>query len=70
MLRHLHDQKITTLEHKKFLVKLVGFDYSVIYQAGKENKVADALSRSERSPMLRSVYTEDEPGVFTISNAD
>ncbi|XP_038982115.1 uncharacterized protein LOC120110620 [Phoenix dactylifera] len=51
-LRHLLTQKIVTPYQQKFLVKLLGFEYDIIYQPGKENKVADALSRKEGSPVL------------------
>ena len=51
-LRHLLQQKIVTPEQQKFLVKLLGFEYDIVYQPGKENKVADALSRREGSTTL------------------
>ncbi|KAL5763740.1 hypothetical protein ACOSQ2_016334 [Xanthoceras sorbifolium] len=58
-LRHLLQQKIVTPEQQKFMVKLSGFEYDIIYQPGKENKVADALSRKEGSPMMWFVYKDD-----------
>ncbi|KAL5848802.1 hypothetical protein ACOSQ4_006815 [Xanthoceras sorbifolium] len=51
-LRHLLQQKIVTSEQQKFMVKLLGFEYDIVYQPGKENKVADALSRKEGSPIM------------------
>ena len=59
-LRHLLEQKIVTPEQQKFMVKLLGFEYDIIYQPGKENKVADALSRKEGSAMIWTVYGEDD----------
>lgn len=43
-LKHLLNQKITTLVQKKKLTKLLGFDYCIEYKKGKENLVADPLS--------------------------
>lgn len=69
-LRHLLEQKIVTPEQQKFLVKLLGFEYDIIYQPGKENKVADALSRRESSPMLWTVYSEEEARCLALSGAE
>lgn len=44
-LKYLMEQKMTTLLQHKWLSKLLGYDYSVIYKKGKDNLVADALSR-------------------------
>ncbi|CAH9112482.1 unnamed protein product [Cuscuta epithymum] len=46
-LRHLIEQRITTPEQQKWIAKLLGFDYEIIYKPGATNKVADALSRRE-----------------------
>ncbi|KAJ4962167.1 hypothetical protein NE237_022106 [Protea cynaroides] len=46
-LRHLWAQKITTVAQQKWLYKLMGFDFVIEYKHGKENVVADALSRLE-----------------------
>ncbi|GKE28307.1 transposon ty3-G gag-pol polyprotein, partial [Tanacetum coccineum] len=46
--KYLLNQRITTLAQMKWLPKLIGFDYEVIYKQGKDNVVADALSRKER----------------------
>lgn len=47
-LKHLWDQKITTVAQQRLLFKLMGFDFVVKYKRGKENIVADAVSRRER----------------------
>ncbi|KAK9100383.1 hypothetical protein Scep_023813 [Stephania cephalantha] len=44
-LQHLWTQRISTLAQQKWLHKLMGFDFFVEYKKGKENLVADALSR-------------------------
>lgn len=46
-LKYLMEQKLTTFMQQKWLTKLVGFDYEIIYKQGVDNKVVDALSRVE-----------------------
>ncbi|BBN67650.1 hypothetical protein Prudu_144S000300 [Prunus dulcis] len=48
-LRHLWEQKITTTAQEKWLVKFMGYDFTIEYKKGKENLVADALSRRNAS---------------------
>lgn len=49
-LKHLMKQKLTTLLQHKWLYILLGFDYSVVYKRGKDNLIADALSRFHERP--------------------
>jgi hypothetical protein len=49
-LKYLWTQKISTTAQQKWLYKLMGFDFSIEYKKGRENVVADALSR--RGEML------------------
>ncbi|GJV20478.1 transposon ty3-G gag-pol polyprotein [Tanacetum coccineum] len=51
-------QKITTPFQSKWLPKLLGFDYEIEYKKGKENVVADALSRVQRQGELFSLLSE------------
>lgn len=44
-LKYLLDQQITNQIQKKGLSKLMGLSYQVLYRKGRENKVADALSK-------------------------
>jgi hypothetical protein len=37
--------KISSPEHQKWVTKLFGYDYEIIYKKGKDNVVAYALSR-------------------------
>lgn len=48
-LKHLWTQKITTTAQQRWLFKLMGYDFTVEYRKGKENIVADALSRRTES---------------------
>ena len=44
-LKHLMDQVIQTPEQHHYLSKLLGFNYTIVYKPGRDNVVADALSR-------------------------
>jgi hypothetical protein len=44
-LRYIQDQRLIEGIQHKLQVKLLGYNYTVEYKKGKENKVADALSR-------------------------
>ncbi|KAJ3699288.1 hypothetical protein LUZ61_002993 [Rhynchospora tenuis] len=44
-LKHLLEQKVTNALQQKGLCVLLGLDHTIEYKKGKENKVADALSR-------------------------
>jgi len=44
-LKFFIEQWISTPEQQKWVTKLLGYDYEIIYNKGKENVVADALSK-------------------------
>ena len=41
------DQRLTTIPQHTWVSKLFGYDFSVEYRPGKQNVVADALSRRD-----------------------
>ena len=53
-LKFLLQQKITTPNQQKWMSKLLGYDFEVLYKKGTENSAADALSRY---PMLKAIST-------------
>lgn len=57
-LKYLLGQKISTLMQQKWVTKLMGYDYDIVFKAGQDNKVADALSRQ---------CSEQESSVATLS---
>ncbi|GKC95235.1 retrotransposon-related protein [Tanacetum coccineum] len=54
-LKYFLDQRITTPFQSKWLPKLLGYDYEILYKKGKENQVADALSRTSHGGELSSM---------------
>jgi hypothetical protein len=43
-LKHFLEQHISSPEQQKWVTKLFGYDYEIIYKKGKDNVVTDALS--------------------------
>lgn len=63
-LKSLTNQTIQTPEQQKWLSKLVGYDFQIIYWPGKLNHAADALSRTPDVVMLPLL-----PGVMSSSKS-
>jgi hypothetical protein len=51
------EQRISSPEQQKWVTKLFGYDYDIIYKKGKDNVVVDALSRKY----------DDEGSLFSLS---
>ncbi|KAM0014322.1 putative nucleotidyltransferase, Ribonuclease H [Helianthus debilis subsp. tardiflorus] len=51
-LKRLQDQVIQTPEQQKWLGKLLGFDFDIVYRPGTQNSAADALSRVPSGHLL------------------
>jgi hypothetical protein len=56
-LKYFLEQRISSPKKQKWVTKLFGYDYEIIYNKGKDNVVADALSRKY----------EDEGSFFSLS---
>jgi hypothetical protein len=56
-LKYFLEQRISSQEQQKWVTKLFGYDYEIIYKKGKDNVVVDALSRKY----------EDEGSLFSLS---
>ncbi|KAJ3690866.1 hypothetical protein LUZ61_020030 [Rhynchospora tenuis] len=54
-LKHLLDQRLSTIPQHTWVSKLFGFDFQVEYRPGKANTVADALSRRNEEPTLHAL---------------
>jgi hypothetical protein len=57
ILKHFMEQRISSQEQQKWVTKLFGYDYEIIYKKGKDNVVADELSQKY----------EDEGSLFSLS---
>ncbi|KAM0019502.1 putative nucleotidyltransferase, Ribonuclease H [Helianthus debilis subsp. tardiflorus] len=73
-LRNLCDQVIQTPDQQKWLGKLLGYDFEVIYRPGKHNTAADAISRVHAASLL-AMSTQEFTFLPTLraaitSNAD
>ena len=44
-LKYLLEQRLTTPSQARWLLKIMGFDYTIQYRNGKENQGAESLSR-------------------------
>ncbi|XP_022007185.1 uncharacterized protein LOC110906345 [Helianthus annuus] len=61
-LKNLQHQVIQTPEQQKWLGKLLGFDFDILYRPGKLNTAADALSRMPDSQLL--ALSSQEPSLL------
>lgn len=55
------EQRITTSEQQKWVSKLFGYDYEIMYKPDKDNQAADALSYNYNSPTLHVLFTASTP---------
>ena len=64
-LKYLLVQRMATLDHKKCLCKLLGYDFDIEYKTGATNRVADALSHIHSHLTLLSLLV---PQVLQLEN--
>src|ERR1700729_905662 len=46
-LKYFLEQRLSSEEKEKWVTKMLGYDFEIIYKKGKQNVVADALSRND-----------------------
>ena len=47
-LKYFLEQRLSSEEQKKWVTKMLGYEFEIIYKKGKQNVVADALSRKDK----------------------
>jgi transposase InsO family protein len=46
-LKYFLEQRLSSEEQQKWVTKILGYDFEIVYKKGKQNVVADALSRKD-----------------------
>jgi len=54
-LRHLLQQRITTVYQHNWLAKLLGYQFEIIYKPGPDNKAIDSLSQIYEEGELQNI---------------
>ena len=62
-LKHITEQNLMGEDQQKWIAKLIGFDFEVKYKLGRENNVADALSRQMQYATIAMVQCEAWEGL-------
>ena len=57
-LKYFLEQRLSSEEQQKWVTKMLGYEFEIVYKKGKENVVANALSRKDE---------KDEGLLFAIS---
>ncbi|KAL0544648.1 hypothetical protein IC582_019766 [Cucumis melo] len=54
-LKFLFEQRVIQPQHQKWIAKLLGYSFDMVYKPGLENKAADALSRAPPTAHLNHI---------------
>lgn len=61
---------IQTPEQQFYISKLMGFQYEILYRSGRNNQVADALSRQEEMSLFCALSVVQNPIIAIIREAN
>lgn len=70
-LKYIQEQRLVEGIQHKLLIKLLGYNYTVEYKKGRENRAADALSRAPIEPaamalsIVKPVWLEEVQNTYT-----
>ena len=65
-LKYFLEQRLSSEEQQKWVTKMLGYDFQIIYKKGKLNVVSDALSRKdEKVEVLLCVISIIQPDWIT-----
>ena len=62
-IKFLLERRVIQPQHQKWIAKLLGYSFEVVYKPGLENKVADALSRMPPAVHLNQLTA---PAIFDL----
>lgn len=54
-LKYFLEKRVSSEEQQKWVTKMQGYDFEIVYMKGKDNIVVDALSRKEKEFTLCSM---------------
>jgi hypothetical protein len=60
-LKYFLEQRLSSEEQQKWVTKILGYDFEIVYKKEKQNVVADALSRKDEDVEAFSLCYLDHP---------
>ena len=62
-LKYLIEQRLIGEEQQRWITKLMGFDFEIVYKQGQENKAINALSRRLQLAAISTIQFQDWGGL-------
>jgi len=54
-LKYFLEQRLSSKGQQKWVTKMLGYDFEIIYKKGKQNVMVDALSRKDEDVLLCAI---------------
>ncbi|KAA8519251.1 hypothetical protein F0562_013507 [Nyssa sinensis] len=61
---------MATLEQQKWVAKLLGYDYKILYRLSRENSTADALSRKQADRLVSNSSPKQQSNLLKFAVVD